>query len=396
MIVNHFLHPYILETRSLWTGAKSILAAAWLVSLAACQSGDPEDVMDGVQAPTAQVQTGEVFGSGATRIAMLLHRSGQAYDQKLATAFYNGARLAVEDLGKDHVTLAIEDTGSSASRIKEQIAAEAASQMLILPGDSASVQAALSSGQGSKEPIIALGSRPGSPSGNAYWFLPGPLQQLEAGGEYVSRLFEDGVSGIIIAPTLTDADTISHLAQRLGPYTKTLELARYQPGKGAGSISSQGKEALKRANAIFLMGSDSFALQLLMELRQSVEGRGAKAYVVEADLMQKSSGNQALNGAIAALPDDRNLDLIRGRYEKAYGEVMPIEAAYAYDAIAIAAGLARSGQGISDERLQANKGFKATTGSFRFRPDGRVERLFQIAKVSDGEIDILEASAAGF
>ncbi len=74
------------------------------------------------------------------------------------------------------------------------------------------------------------------------------------------------------------------------------------------------------------------------------------------------------------------------QYSSTYGQSPPRLASLAYDAVNLAAGLARypQGQRFTEARLTTPEGFTGVNGLYRFRPNGRIERALSILEVTPG------------
>lgn len=112
----------------------------------------------------------------------------------------------------------------------------------------------------------------------------------------------------------------------------------------------------------------------------------------------RSYGEPALEGSLLALIDQVALQRISKRFEEAYGRPLSLEAAYGFDAVAVAAGIARTrgDQAISPKTLQNPAGFAGATGVFRFGPDGRVDRRLAIYQLINGKPVLRQATPLGF
>jgi ABC-type branched-subunit amino acid transport system substrate-binding protein len=93
-------------------------------------------------------------------------------------------------------------------------------------------------------------------------------------------------------------------------------------------------------------------------------------------------------GAFVAAIDQSGLKHIADAFRRIYGRALSTEAAFAYDAVAVAAGIVRSKGigGLSASDLQANAGFVGATGPFRFLGDGNIERRLAIYRVTTGTL----------
>jgi hypothetical protein len=94
----------------------------------------------------------------------------------------------------------------------------------------------------------------------------------------------------------------------------------------------------------------------------------------------------ALQGAWFAAPDNTGFNAFAGRYRARYGSEPARIASLAYDAVALAAALART-QGdarFSESVLTSPTGFNGTDGLFRFTIDGLNERGLSVLEVRSG------------
>jgi hypothetical protein len=92
-------------------------------------------------------------------------------------------------------------------------------------------------------------------------------------------------------------------------------------------------------------------------------------------------------GWFAASPPDARRDF-EGRYKGAYGHPPPRLASLAFDAAALAAVLAKSGdpEPFSQQAIQNPNGFTGVDGLFRFGADGLVQRGLAVLEVEpDGD-----------
>lgn len=51
---------------------------------------------------------------------------------------------------------------------------------------------------------------------------------------------------------------------------------------------------------------------------------------------------------------------------------------------------------ITVENLTSSQGFRAATGLFRFRPDGRIERRMIVHRIENGGLKIIQEEGEGF
>jgi ABC-type branched-subunit amino acid transport system substrate-binding protein len=98
-------------------------------------------------------------------------------------------------------------------------------------------------------------------------------------------------------------------------------------------------------------------------------------------------GEPTLQGGWFPAPPPQLWTTFRERYQNAYGSEPPRIASLGYDATALASVLARQDEegtlgGIFGEDQFTNpSGFAGIDGIFRFRPDGRIERVFSVLEI---------------
>lgn len=51
---------------------------------------------------------------------------------------------------------------------------------------------------------------------------------------------------------------------------------------------------------------------------------------------------------------------------------------------------------ITVENLTSTQGFRAATGLFRFRPDGRIERRMIVHRIENGSLNVIQEEGEGF
>ncbi|MBK5910233.1 hypothetical protein CCR85_01840 [Rhodothalassium salexigens] len=110
------------------------------------------------------------------------------------------------------------------------------------------------------------------------------------------------------------------------------------------------------------------------------------------------SNEPAMVGAWYAAPDPERVDGFLDRFDRVYGERPPRLATLGYDAMALAAVLARdfdAGE-ISRADLEDGAGFSGVGGLFRFRRDGTAERALAILEVVEGGATVIDAPPGGF
>ena len=102
----------------------------------------------------------------------------------------------------------------------------------------------------------------------------------------------------------------------------------------------------------------------------------------------------AIQGGWFASPDTAGFNAFAGRYQQRFNSAPTRTATLAYDAVSLAAALARTqgSQRFSESVLTNPSGFAGADGVFRFRPDGRVERGLAVLELRNGQIVTVNAA----
>jgi ABC-type branched-subunit amino acid transport system substrate-binding protein len=99
----------------------------------------------------------------------------------------------------------------------------------------------------------------------------------------------------------------------------------------------------------------------------------------------------ALQGGRFASPDRSGFSSFSGRYQARFGSVPPRVASLAYDAVTLAAALARQygSQRFAETTLTSGSGFAGVDGTFRFRPDGQSERALAVYEIRNNAAPVV-------
>lgn len=330
--------------------------------------------------------------AGPAKVALLLPLSGT--NAKLGKAMLDAAQLALFDSGGKELELVPRDTGGTpagAAKAARAVIADKA-RLILGPLLKSEVAAVKPLAGAANIPVIAFSTATELAGGKV--FLMGFLPREEVvrevgfarqrGHRQFAALVPNSPYGQLMAHALRDAVPASG--------GEVAQVARYDPGQadvGAavrqllpGAVAGpaappafdalmlpEGGERLKAiARQLVLAGLDTKKVQLL--------GSGLWD---EPD----TSSEPALVGGwfAAAAPQAR-----RGfeeRFAKTYGYKPPLLASLGYDAVALAAVLARGegGAPFSREAILNPRGFSGVDGLFRFTPDGLVQRGLAVLQV---------------
>lgn len=368
--------------------AFTVAAAA---ALSGCQSAGTGDVLDLEGAANVQATevTPEITGKGETQIALAIPLSGaQAAAGK---EIRQGAELALDNLGAGKISLALYDTAGTAGRVKGAAEAIASSgiKLAAVAADTASLAAF--SPQGAVAVAFVTNETP-RPAGT-FAFLPSAPDSLVYGVR--TALAAKPGEVVVFIPDDWPNAAAGTLESRLGQMATT-HAVRYGTSRTSAQIAQRARKHLEKATVIAFAGNEAKIAQIAKAL--VLPGQEKPAIVGNMDWNNALISSASLDGALVPEPDRGNFDVIAGRYSKKYGTSPTPSALLAFDFVAVAAGIvrARGADALKRETLTGNAGFRGATGAFRFRPDGRVERLYAVGVIDKGQLKPLQKAAEGF
>lgn len=351
--------------------------------------------MPGPDTPLAYGQQGQagMSADGRVRVGLLVPLSGRA--AAAGTALLNAAQMAAFDMSDDRFILQPYDTGGTPAGAAEA-ARQALSQgvrLLLGPLYANSTRAVGPLAERAGVNVVAFTTDPAVAGGNV--FVMGFLV-----GEQVDRVVRFAMGeGRTIFGALAPSETYGRLAADA--------LRRQVAARGGQMGAVQMYEPSNpdlRGPARALQGSDAILIPDTGDgLRAAVNGL---AYVDIDRRRTRTMGTMlwddpalwresALAGGIFPVPPRDSVRSFEQRYQEAFGSAPPDIAVLGYDAVALAAVLARSAGGARFDvaTLTSASGFGGAAGIFRFRPDGTVERGLAVMEIQSGG-NVMEVSPA--
>ena len=374
--------------------------------------------------------------TGPPKVAVLVPLSGRAGE--VGRALRNAAELALFDIAADEFALAFYDTASdagTAARVAQQAVDEGAS-LLVGPLFAASAKAVAPIAQVAGVPVLAF-SNDRSAAGSGVWILGLlPDQQVRRVVGYAAAR---GYSRIgVIAPSNAYGATALSAARAASSAAgaTTTRIQTYQPGDPNLSELVRGfanydvrKAALDRQRAELEASDSEIARRALTRL----EGRettgpfpydavllpeGGEAVRNLAPLMafydvdprevkylgtalwaDPSLGREPtlVNGWFAAPSPDGRAPFV-ARYRAVFGTAPLGLASLAYDAIGLAAVLARTTEApdFSAEQLTQPAGFAGADGLFRLLPDGTNQRGLAVLRLTEDGFAVVDPAPQTF
>ena len=382
---------------------RAVLGGGLILTLAGCNSAGIEmpNEFGGAPAPAAPpaggALVGETLGAGPVRVGMILPLTQNGGPGPIGVSMRNAAQLAINDSGSSYITLMVQDDHSSPDAAGQAAQSElgAGAQLILGPVFANYVRTASAAAKSAGRPMIAFSTDVSVAAPGVYL-----LSFLIQG--YVDRILQYAVSSGkksfgIMAPQNEYGNVASQRFQDMAGSVnaQVIVTARYSSGQmatAAGQVAAvQGQiDALfipEQADAMpavaSALGSASVKTKFL--------GTGVwnDARVLKLPQMQ---------GAWLSAPDNSGFDAFAQRYKAKFNSEPARLATLAYDAVTLAAALARNGgpDPFSQAALTNVSGFNGADGVFRFRADGTNERGLAVMEIDDGAAKVISPAPRSF
>src|SRR5580698_9292762 len=382
---------------------RAMLGGGMALTLAGCNSAGLEMPSDaGGPAPSPAQPAGgppvgETLGTGPVRVGMVLPLTQNGAPSPIGVSMRNAAQLAINDAGSSSITLMIVDDHSSPDAAAQAAQSElgAGAQLILGPVFANDVRSASAAAKSAGRPMIAFSTDVSVAAPGVYL-----LSFLIQG--YVDRVLQYAVSNgkksfAIMAPQNEYGNVAAQRFQDMAGNlnVQVVVTARYASGQMA-TAGQQVAAAQGQIDALFIpeqadampavaaaLGSASVKTQLL--------GTGVwnEPRVLKLPQMQ---------GAWFSAPDNSGFDAFAQRYKAKFNSDPARLATLAYDAVTLAAALARNGgpDSFNQAALTNISGFNGADGVFRFKADGTNERGLAVMEIAEDGAKVVSPAPRSF
>ncbi|WP_348640647.1 penicillin-binding protein activator [Mesorhizobium sp. B1-1-5] len=339
------------------------------------------------------------LGTGPTKVAMLLPLSAPGSTGENGRKMYDGARLAMADLGDKLLTLTIEDTRGDSGYAKDLAVKAITSgpvKVVIGPSELAAAQHLAKLSGSKRPPVLALADNfAGGPG--VYSVRLGEADSAAAGAAAVAA--KGARKFVLLVPSGADSSPIeSRVANALSIYGATLAVTLpYSASDGGAKVVSDMGSLVEAPDAVVVACGDGSPIAVLAALKaKSIPGKAVT--LIGTDRWLERPMDPLYEGAYIATLDQSETGPIADRFKATYNYQPDVNVAYAYDVVALSAGIASSAgpDGFSKQVLENTSGFRGSTGLFRFRADGSSQRSMPFFRVEKGKLKLMEKSTSGF
>jgi len=395
-------HARFLQRRQVLAAAGAALLA---VSLASCGGTGREGPVRDATPPSRPSGDRLPAGSQVT-VAILLPLSGER--ASLGRAMQRAAEMAVIEGGARNMKLLTFDTRGTpegAAGAADQ-AVQQGAKLILGPVFSNEVRAVRERAAAARVNVVAF-SNDQAVAGNGVFLLSFMLrQQVENVVGYASRQGRKRIG--VIAPDNDYGKQVTELTRdaarkngaevtRTGTYKPdTMEVTDDIKGfSGATGVDRKGKvgrSAPLDFDAVMIADGGT-KLRMVASLLAYYDVDPDKVRFLGTGRWDDRALRRelSLRGGWYAAPDPNAFERFADKFKGAHGDDPPRIATLAYDAVGLAATLAKKPDGIdfSTQALTNPSGFAGIDGIFRFTPDGLSERGLAVVEIGRDEVKVV-------
>lgn len=366
---------------------------------------------------------------GLVRVGLLVPMTGPS--APVGQALLNAAQMALFDVADERFVLQAYDTRGTPDGATEaaDLALAHGAQLLLGPLFSAEARAVAPRADAAGVNLVAFSTDPAVAGGRVYvlgFLVQEQVRQIvayaraqgltkfavlapeSAYGQSVVEAFNRYVppgGGEIANVSFYDAEgaNLNDVVRRLANYDQRKEALEAQKAELAGKEDEISQLALQRLQRLDTIGEVDFEAILLPEqgARLTQAATLLPFYDIDPGRVQllgtmlwnaPGLGREPVmvGGVYPAPPPESNRQFFT-RYRQLYGRAAPGIASHGYDAVALAAVLARGDapQPFGADALTTPSGFSGVDGIFRFLPNGLSQRGFAIMQVTrEGAVEV--------
>ncbi len=318
------------------------------------------------------------IGSGPVKVALIVPLTQASGPSVVGTSLRNAAELAMSEAGGNDLTLLIKDDHSTpeGARAAAQAALADGAELFLGPLFAPNVREVAQVAKSAGKPVIAFSTDASAAAANLY-LLSFLIEN------YVDRIVDFAASRgkKSIAALIPDNDygrvaeaEFQQVAARRGLRVMTIE--HYQPQTLTASVQKIAALGNQIDSLFIPEQADAMAAMSGALLAAGIDGK--KVQILGTGIWNDARVLKlpALQEAWFAAPENGGFNSFAERYRAKFGTDPTRIATLSYDAVSLAAALARvqGSQRFSETVLTNHSGFNGADGVFRFRANGENER----------------------
>ncbi|WP_419907264.1 penicillin-binding protein activator [Hoeflea sp.] len=344
---------------------------------------------------------GEVLGTGAVRVALLLPKSAPGNGAAIAAEYRNAAELAIAARGEQSMELVIKDTGGTAAGAiaRTEEAVREGSAIILGPVFSGSVTSAASVAGPQNRIMIAFSSDPSAASSGVFLMSFLPNQIVDRTVAYATGIGLTSFTAILpqgAYRTLVERQLRATLAQRGG---NLLGVSRYEyNNESVVTAVQQVLPAVEQSDAIFIPDGGTSPIAIARVLQAEGVKLRDKRLIGTGQWRSSKLDSAYLQGAIFADMDQTGFEAFKLQYKERFQADPSVNAGLGYDSVTLVADLISTGNpaALSRQNLERPAGFRGVTGIFRFMNDGETQRGLAVYQIQEGEAIVVDPAPQSF
>ncbi|MEL7428460.1 MAG: penicillin-binding protein activator [Pseudomonadota bacterium] len=378
------------------------------VALAACTSNGVRDGLPRSGTGSAAVERiltpnpqGEVIGAGNVRVALLAPLTIPGAAAEIAKELCNGAAMAMQDFGQNRIQLVIKDTQGQAAA-SQSVAAQAiqeGSSLIVGPLFAANVGAAAGAARPANVPIIAFSTDTSVAKQGVYLFSYTPQADTERMINYAASIGKRSLTAFL--PRNPEGNLREAIVrQSAGQKGMIANIIRYDRSPtGVETVASEGVALVQGSDSIYIPEGGPIPNLILSGLKRNGADLTGKQVLGSGAWESVKTSDPVVDGALYPGRDISAFEGFATRYQSQFGTRPGVQAALAYDAITLAAEMARINgpqNPYPSRAIESPRGFQGVNGAFRIRSNGITERGLAVYKVENGSGRLIEGAISRF
>lgn len=392
-------HRHLAPTLRSKAGAFAILLP---LALAACGGGTSG--LPGFDSGTpaagggAAAPTGQTIGTGKVKVGLILPLTAEGQGAVVGNSLKNAAEMALAEFPNADLTLLVKDDRGTpeGARAAAQEALSEGAELIVGPLFAPSVQAVGQVARAANKPVIAFSSDSNVATRGVYLLSFPPENDVnrvigyaaQQGRRSFAALLPDTAYGKVVEAAFQQA------AASRGVRVAAIEHFGADPAAMKAAIQRL-MPSLAQADALFVPAAAD-TMPTIGQLLQEAGYNPAKVKPLGTGVWNDAGIARVagIQGGWFASPDTAGFNAFAGRYQQRFNSAPTRTATLSYDAVSLAAALARTqgSQRFSEAVLTNGSGFAGADGVFRFRPDGQVERGLAVLELRNGQIVTINAA----
>ena len=391
-----------------WRRALLSLACALTLALAGCTPsglgrGGPSAALPpppsgGIESAPLPANGGpDRIGTGPVKIALIAPLTGSS---AVGLSLRNAAELAVAAFDSADVSVLVKDDQSSpaGARAAAQAAIAEGAELIVGPLFAANVREVGAVARAAGRPVIAFSTDPAAAGRGVYLLSFLVESYVDRVVDYAAARGKRSMAALIPNTDYGRLAEAAFIAAAARNNIRVMAVERLQPG--AAPAAAQKIAALGAQIDALFIAEQAEAMAGLSQALAAAGIDGEKVQILGTGLWNDARVLKiaALKGAWFAAPDNAGFASFALSYRHRFGADPSRVATLAYDAVALAAALARQppAERYAEKMLQGESGFNGTDGLFRFRPDGLNERGLSVQMIDNGSTTRISQTPRSF